>query len=82
MVEFGLPPMLALVAATSNAAKLLRLDGEIGSVEKGKVADLILVDGDPLRDIGVMRRPSLVMKSGKIVRHEAAKPASVEVGRT
>jgi imidazolonepropionase-like amidohydrolase len=82
MVEFGLPPMLALVAATSNAAKLLRMDGEIGSVEKGKLADLILVDGDPLQDIGVMRRPSLVMKSGRIVRQEAARPASVEVGRT
>jgi imidazolonepropionase-like amidohydrolase len=82
MVEFGLPPMLALVAATSNAARLLRLDSDIGSVEKGKVADLILVDGDPLRDIGVMRRPSFVMKSGRIVRQEAPDPASVEVGRT
>jgi imidazolonepropionase-like amidohydrolase len=82
MVEFGLPPMLALVAATSNAAKLLRLDSDIGSVEKGKVADLILVDGDPLRDIGVMRRPSFVMKSGTIVRHEASSAASVEVSRT
>lgn len=82
MVEFGLPPMLALVAATSNAARLLRMDDQIGSIEKGKVADLILVDGDPTHDIGVMRRPSLVMKSGTIVRDDVAPAASVEAGRT
>jgi imidazolonepropionase-like amidohydrolase len=82
MVEFGLPPMLALVAATSNAARLLRMDDQIGSIEKGKLADLILVDGDPTQDIGVMRRPSLVMKSGTIVRDDVAPPASVEAGRT
>jgi imidazolonepropionase-like amidohydrolase len=82
MVEFGLPPMLALVAATSNAARLLRMDDQIGSIEKGKLADLILVDGDPTRDIGVMRRPSLVMKSGTIVRDDVAAAASVEAGRT
>jgi len=77
MVEFGLPPMLALVAATSNAARLLRMQDQIGSVEKGKVADLILVDGDPLQDIGVMRRPSFVMKSGQVVRQDTTRPASV-----
>jgi imidazolonepropionase-like amidohydrolase len=82
MVEFGLPPMLALVAATSNAARLLRMDDQIGSIEKGKLADLILVDGEPTRDIGVMRRPSLVMKSGTIVRDDVAPAASVEAGRT
>jgi len=82
MVEFGLPPMLALVAATSNAARLLRMQDQIGSVEKGKVADLILVDGDPLQDIGVMRRPSFVMKSGQVVRQDTTRPASVGAGRT
>jgi len=82
MVEFGLPPMLALVAATSNAARLLRMEDQIGSVEQGKLADLILVDGDPLRDIGVMRRPSFVMKSGRIVRNQVATAAPAEVGRT
>jgi imidazolonepropionase-like amidohydrolase len=78
MVEFGLPPMLAVVAATSNAARLLRMQDQIGSVEKGKLADLILVDGDPLQDIGVMRRPSFVMKSGQIVRQDINRPVSVE----
>ena len=83
MVEFGLPPMLALVAATSNAARLLRMDDQIGSIEKGKVADLILVPGDPLKDIGVMRRPAFVMKSGRTVRNQVGRPvAAAEVGAT
>jgi len=83
MVEFGLPPMLALVAATSNAARLLRMDDQIGSIEKGKVADLILVPGDPLKDIGVMRRPAFVMKSGSAVRNQVGRTVAVaEVGTT
>ena len=82
MVEFGLPPMLALVAATSNAAKLLRMDSQIGTIENGKLADLILVDGDPLADIGVMRRPSLVMKSGRVVRDDVPRRSAAEVART
>jgi imidazolonepropionase-like amidohydrolase len=77
MVEFGLPPMLALVAATSNAARLLRMDDQIGSIEKGKLADLILVPGDPLNDIGAMRRPALVMKSGRVVRNQLGRVAEV-----
>lgn len=80
MVEFGLPPMLALVAATSNAARLLRMDDQIGSIEKGKLADLILVPGDPLSDIGAMRHPALVMKSGRVVRNQIGR--AVEVGAT
>ena len=82
MVEFGLAPMLAIVAATSNAARLLRMDDQIGSIEKGKVADLILVPGDPLKDIGAMRRPSFVMKSGRVVRDEVGHAVAAEVGTT
>jgi imidazolonepropionase-like amidohydrolase len=82
MVEFGLPPMLAIVAATSNAARLLRMDDQIGSVEKGKVADLILVPGDPSKDIGAMRRPAFVMKSGRIVRNLVGHAVVAEVGTT
>ena len=82
MVEFGLSPMLAIVAATSNAARLLRMDDQIGSVEKGKVADLILVPGDPSRDIGAMRRPAFVMKSGRIVRNLVGNAVAAEVGTT
>jgi imidazolonepropionase-like amidohydrolase len=68
MVEFGLPPMLALVAATANGARLLRMDDTLGTVEVGKAADLILVSGNPLEDMSVMRRPALVMKAGLVQR--------------
>jgi imidazolonepropionase-like amidohydrolase len=71
-----------LVAATSNAARLLRLDDQIGSIEKGKVADLILVPGDPLKDIGAMRRPAFVMKSGRVIRNQVGHQVTAEVGTT
>lgn len=77
MVEFGLPPMLALVAATSNAALLLRMQDQIGSIEKGKQADLLLVAGDPLADITAMQRPTFVMKSGRVVRDDVSSPFAV-----
>src|SRR5205823_12904105 len=55
MVEFGLSPMQAIMAATTSAARLLRLEGTTGSVEVGKQADLVLVRGDPIADITAMR---------------------------
>jgi imidazolonepropionase-like amidohydrolase len=70
MVEAGLSPMQALQAATGLAAECLGLEREIGTIEKGKHADLVVVDGDPLADIRVlqdMRRIRLVMKSGVTV---------------
>ena len=77
MVEFGLSPMMAVVAATSSAARLLRMDDQIGSIEKSKIADLILVPGDPLTDIGVMQRPTFVMKSGSVIRNDLSRPRAV-----
>lgn len=68
MVEFGLPPMLALVAATANAAELLQMQDSVGRIEAGKLADLIVVVGDPLQDMSVMRHPALVMKGGRLHR--------------
>jgi imidazolonepropionase-like amidohydrolase len=56
------------------------MDDQIGSIEKGKLADLILVPGDPLTDIEAMRRPALVMKSGRVVRNQVGRAA--EVGAT
>ena len=66
MVEWGLPPLSALQAATSNAAALLRLS-EVGTVDQGKAADLVLFDGDPLDDIGLVLKPALVMRAGRRV---------------
>jgi imidazolonepropionase-like amidohydrolase len=50
MVEAGLTPMQSIVASTNNAARALGLQDEIGTIEAGKCADLLVVDGDPLAD--------------------------------
>ena len=67
LVEAGMTPMQAIVAATSDAAKCMGIDAEIGSIEKGKRADLILVDGNPLDDVKILERGNAVkyvMKDG------------------
>nr|MBB6137917.1 imidazolonepropionase-like amidohydrolase [Mucilaginibacter sp. X5P1] len=66
MVDAGMPPMEAIKSATSNAAILLGKDQELGSISKGKFADIIAIDGDPLADIKVMKNVAFVMKAGKI----------------
>lgn len=68
LVEYGLTPVQALKAATSSAAKILRLDGKLGTVKPGQLADLIAVTGDPTRDIEALRKVVLVMKDGTIYR--------------
>ena len=75
MVEFGMTPMQAIEAATASAATLLGLEQEIGTVEAGKVADLILVNGNPLDDIALLEKPSritYVIQSGKIAKGPTA----------
>ena len=67
LVEAGMTPMQAIVAATGDAAKCMGLEAEIGSIEKGKRADLILVDGNPLDDVKILERGTAVkyvMKDG------------------
>ena len=66
----GLHPRLALQGATSTAARLLGLESEIGTVEQGKVADLVAVAQNPLKDVSAMRKISLVMQSGRVVRDD------------
>ena len=68
LVERGMTPMQAIQAATGWAAECCGLDRELGTIEAGKLADLLVVEGDPLRDIGVLRqreRIKLVMKGGE-----------------
>ena len=67
-VEAGIPPAVALQAATWNAAKLLRADGRIGHISVGRDANLLLVDGDPTRDVSATERISLVVLKGERVR--------------
>ncbi|MDC0713097.1 amidohydrolase family protein [Stigmatella sp. ncwal1] len=66
----GLPALEALRAATSRAAELLGLSEHVGTLEKGRYADLIAVSGDPLADITELQRVRFVMKGGDIVRDE------------
>ena len=66
----GLRPHLALAGATSNAARLLGLESQIGTVEQGKMADLVAVDENPLSDVSAMRGISLVIQSGRVVRDD------------
>jgi imidazolonepropionase-like amidohydrolase len=63
-VAGGMSPAAAIRAATIDAADLLGVADRTGSVDIGKDADLVLVDGDPLADIGVLDRLSLVLVSG------------------
>ena len=66
MVAHGMTPASAIQAATVNAAELLGLRDDAGSLEPGKRADLIAVSGDPLRDVTVLKRVEFVMKDGRV----------------
>jgi len=66
----GQDPMAAIVSATSLAAESLRLGDRTGTIAPGYEADLIAVDGDPLRDVRALRRVVWVMKSGRVVKNE------------
>jgi imidazolonepropionase-like amidohydrolase len=80
LVEAGMSPMQALQAATGWAAACLGLEEQIGTVQAGKLADLVVVDGDPLQDIRVLQEPQrikLVFKEGQLcVDRRAAQPIS------
>ncbi|HXO91162.1 MAG TPA: amidohydrolase family protein [Stellaceae bacterium] len=75
LVKAGLTPLQALRAATGWAAECLGLERDVGTVEKGKLADLIVVAGDPLDDVAVLQDPAriaLVLKGGEIVANRLA----------
>ena len=70
MVRYGMTPMQAIQSATVNAADLIGRSAEFGSLQPGKFADVIAVNGDPLADIRVLEHVSFVMKEGKVYKHE------------
>ena len=67
MMSGGMTAMQAIAAATASAARVLGLQGRIGSIQDGKQADLVVVDGDPTKDISALSRVRLVMQAGRIV---------------
>jgi imidazolonepropionase-like amidohydrolase len=66
MVDYGMPALDALKSATSVAGRVLRMD--IGQVRAGLAADLIAVEGDPVKDISALRRVKFVMKAGTVFK--------------
>jgi len=70
MVDYGMAPVAALKSATSIAARVLHMEGRIGQVRAGVLADLLAVDGDPTHDISALRHVRLVMKGGVVYRRD------------
>ncbi|WP_089680476.1 metal-dependent hydrolase family protein [Catalinimonas alkaloidigena] len=70
MVDAGMPPMEAIKAATSSAAEVLQVSNQLGSVEAGKMADLVAVDENPLTNIKTLEHVTFVMKDGIIYKSE------------
>ena len=68
MIEAGMKPMDAIKAATISAAELLGMKDQVGSIEPGKLADIVAVDGDPLKDPKVFGKVVFVMKNGDVYR--------------
>lgn len=68
MVEAGMSAMEAITSATMTASELLRIQDKYGSVESGKMADIVAVDGDPTQDITAMTKVAFVMKNGEVFK--------------
>jgi imidazolonepropionase-like amidohydrolase len=68
MVKFGMTPARAIRAATATAAELLGMRDSLGTIEAGKLADIVAVPGDPLSDVSVMEKVDFVMKGGRVYR--------------
>jgi imidazolonepropionase-like amidohydrolase len=68
MVRYGMTPMQAIQSATSVAAELFGWQDSVGAIEPGKFADIVAVAGDPIADIGVLKKMSFVMKDGVVVK--------------
>ena len=71
-VQWGATPVYTLRMATTVNAAIIRMQDSVGTIEKGKYADLIAVAGDPLQDITEMQRVTFVMKGGEVVRNDVA----------
>jgi len=70
LVKYGMKQNDVIVAATKNGAECIGIEGELGTLEEGKLADMIALDGNPLEDIEAVKRVSYVMKTGKTFLHK------------
>jgi imidazolonepropionase-like amidohydrolase len=70
MVNLGMTPMQAIMAGTKVNSEMLRKEKEIGTIEVGKLADIIAVKGDPLTDISELQRVKFVMIGGSVVKRD------------
>ncbi len=77
MVRLGLSPMEAIRSATGNAAQLLGIQNDVGTLEMGKIADIIAVDGNPLDDIRILEQVPFVLQGGKVVHDEGGRAGSI-----
>ncbi|HUG42466.1 MAG TPA: amidohydrolase family protein [Longimicrobiales bacterium] len=75
-VDYGMDPMHVLSAATRHGAEILRLAHEFGTIEPGKLADIIVVDGNPLMDMMALRDPVVVIKDGRVLKNRASARAT------
>jgi len=75
-VKAGMTPLQALQAATTQAARMLAMDADVGSVTVGKFADIIAVNADPVKDIHALRTIDFVMKGGAVVRDDRRETAA------
>lgn len=80
MTKFGLSPLEAIQASTVNAAELLNWEDKVGALEPPLYADVIAVDGDPLKDITELQRVKFVMKGGTVVKDEISKNQETATG--
>ena len=68
MVRLGMPPIDAIKSATLSPAEMLDMQGKIGVIAAGAYADIVAVDGDPLRDVKLLESVQFVMKDGKVFK--------------
>jgi imidazolonepropionase-like amidohydrolase len=72
LVSWGASPVYTLRMATTVNAEIIRMSDKLGSIDKGKFADIIAVSGDPLQDISQMQHVKFVMKGGAVIKNDVS----------
>jgi imidazolonepropionase-like amidohydrolase len=81
LVKWGATPVYTLRMATTVNAEIIHMQDSLGTIEKGKFADLVAVSGDPLEDITEMQRVKFVMKGGMVVRNDVPPSGAMSSSR-